>query len=1068
MKVKRAGLDPDDYSKVYELDEVRRLLAAPVSGPESKTTVEVISGGPEPKPTKMYLDCDLKFPEDPGDDVRRACEATIRGKAQAVVEAIRSTVPHLCNVDDEEELDRALGEISYVMAARHGELPGSAGFKLSFRVFVKGVVVNAASNVPKMIATFRKCGFLCDEDLTIELGQGSGSGTPGGLGPQEVWDMAPYKASDQLLAAVNCRKSAEDPRVLRPLDGGDVLDYVAQHYEPHWVFMNFREPPEETRETLESQGTPSTMLHSSECDRELVDELLSCLDESYADRRDLWIAVGLALKKASEVAGDVDAFFDAWVAFSRRCPSKFCALECRRTWDSFRSSSSTRRLTIASLVHWARTCDPERCRRSIQAFRRRRSEHDRAPSEVGRDQTPWDAIVASIRDNLLRRWPERFQGRLSTSSFSIVKSGSSTLAFKDLDVSGKIYQDFSVWLDAAGRDGEDLLLGLLSPGLTLKELSHLHKDLDYRSAFAYSRAADANVALLTGLGNDDNKCIKIFDPYSSAPNAKVTINGRPTELTAKKLNWLMDKIATGAEKHAISLIGPDAGSWFTLINNGTINIYNGEGDRKRLNHDALAIMVGEANSELVRRMKYVPDVKSTICQGVYYCDPKTNVWAQEHNGFFEELIRTTIKGLPEGSLSDQDMRNALNRRGAADILDVFANKYCRDKSLLDKLDANLDVFAVDNGVFDMTTGAFRPIRPDDYVMTTAGWSYDAEAAVQFRPDVEAFLERLLPLPDERRVVLSFFGRLMSGRRIEKKFMIFTDERAGNNGKSTMAGLLMRFFGRFKIKSTKFVSKATFSGDKDSHDAGLEAAIGKRLIVADELKKSMVLDEGFFKDAMGGPDNPMEGRRFGRSERFTYVWQAGLLLIFNEGDCPKFDAADIAFQNRMIVAPFRSKFLPPETYAARAEQGDLEPYTFVMDYTITQKYNKWLPALADILLEHSRLQLFHNLPPDMAQWRHGVSIDHNPYAGWLQDHLKVTGNTKDDFVLLSDLKFMHGGGKGFVMGAKAYLSTLPGAVCFDTTKVRVNGEWKTKRDVVKGVRVKTCEDDEGEEGAEGGI
>jgi hypothetical protein len=49
-------------------------------------------------------------------------------------------------------------------------------------------------------------------------------------------------------------------------------------------------------------------------------------------------------------------------------------------------------------------------------------------------------------------------------------------------------------------------------------------------------------------------------------------------------------------------------------------------------------------------------------------------------------------------------------------------------------------------------------------MTTAGWSYDPAEAAEFREELLGFLARILPVPEERRVVLTFFAKLLCGTR----------------------------------------------------------------------------------------------------------------------------------------------------------------------------------------------------------------------------------------------------------------------------------------------------------------
>lgn len=110
--------------------------------------------------------------------------------------------------------------------------------------------------------------------------------------------------------------------------------------------------------------------------------------------------------------------------------------------------------------------------------------------------------------------------------------------------------------------------------------------------------------------------------------------------------------------------------------------------------------------------------------------------------------------------------------------------------------------------------------------------------------------------------------LLSGRRSVKKFLVLTDRRAGNNGKSTFAKLLLRFFSNLAMRNTPFVCKSTFDKDRSSHDAALGPTKGNRLHIADELKHTMTLDVAMLKDKdkdKAGGGTEVSGRQFGSSQ-----------------------------------------------------------------------------------------------------------------------------------------------------------------------------------------------------------
>ena len=175
-------------------------------------------------------------------------------------------------------------------------------------------------------------------------------------------------------------------------------------------------------------------------------------------------------------------------------------------------------------------------------------------------------------------------------------------------------------------------------------------------------------------------------------------------------------------------------------------------------------------------------------------------------------------------------------------------------------------------------------------------------------------------------------------------MLMTDRRAGNNGKSVLLKLFESFFGGYSMKSVKFVCRGSFEQDRNSHDAGYQPLCGLRFLLADELKNSMTLDDALIKRVAGGPQEYVTGRMFNSGDRFSFLWQAGIVLAFNENDCPKFDVADAALLARMLVVPMRSKFV---TDPAMVDRDEL---TFLMDADMLERSAAWMPAVLDVLRE----------------------------------------------------------------------------------------------------------------------
>eukprot|EP00798_Chlamydomonas_sp_ICE-L_P024389 gene24389-biopygen18867 len=413
-----------------------------------------------------------------------------------------------------------------------------------------------------------------------------------------------------------------------------------------------------------------------------------------------------------------------------------------------------------------------------------------------------------------------------------------------------------------------------------------------------------------------------------------------------------------------------------------------------------------AAPEFFRRIKFVPEVKKKECVGdMYYCDPATNRWSNCSNTKITNAIATEFNSKFPSEKNNKKIRLFLDTvRGRSAFLQSVACLVL-DETFADNLDNNPDLFAVNNGVFDSSsrdTVVFRNVEMTDNISRCAKWDYQGEDNYHLqrcKEELDDFLRKVMPVDEERDVVLAFFAGLMSGRRKEKKFLAFTDKTSGDNGKSTLMALLGSFFDEYgSSNGTKFMTKGSFARSRDDHDAGLKPMKGVRLLVAEEMKPNITLDEAFIKRIAGGEGVRVCGSSCDTGNSFDFLWQAGIVIVFNEGDCPKFDGGDTAFVKRMVVVPMRSNFVlhPDPQREHEFERRD----------NLEDALPTWRSALAQLLIEHfrrpGRSSIFDNLPVSMTEWKSGIADCANPLTEWLEEVVEMTG-ASSDAVWIGDLK-----------------------------------------------------------------
>lgn len=933
--------------------------------------------------TKIYLDRDEYLDLD-------LDQMTVQEVAQEKLIEVREKVDAFLNhISTAYGIDRS--SMTYKVATRHGA-NAEGKVKLSFRPYIAGVKVKY-TDIPALI-------------------KATGQGT--------FWDLHPYGKTQQLLAAINGTKGrvkvndggyVQDTRVLRtenPDGDEDLADYIAQVIDDSWPLIEVKVSNIKT--APDTEATQRAIFKKDDAPRDDVDaqfvaDILECLGMHRVEDRSSWRSVGFALKLASK--GD-PRFLDLFKAFSWRSAkyrTSFDQESCELLWEAGAENAGDgqkRMVTMGTLCAWAKEDDPVKYAAAASSksvvktvvAKTVTKEQDTAVPDVMETARKLHEIVklpssiidikeSKLSDNVLQ-----VRALLEDGSESGLSINCETLymTVKLTGADGKQIVDFARFLN------HDQTTAL---GVAGVDLSCVHKDLRSDMHWYVARPTQTRAVFLTSGQNSQNATIELLNLNTPAnTSAKLEYHDTRKAIAIKKGDLsVLHRAYQGAVQE--TLRGALGMGWaINIINNGQVNINIGQQQQEaaRLTDDMVASRLADGNPDLVARIKFVPDAKTDNCNGLFYCDPDTCIWAQEHNIVIEEILLERCRQQPMVDLlSDADFRHLESRRGRSDLRHCFAGKII-DKALRDRLDNNLDIFAFSNGCFDLNGDGgvtFRPLTSQDCVCKTTGWPYSAAEGTMHRAAVESFLEQVLPIPDERRIVLSFFAALLSGRRRAKKFLAFTDRRSGNNGKSTLLDLFRAFFGdEYADVNTKFVCRGSFDRDRDSHDAGTEPFQGKRLVIAEELKRTMKLDDAMLKRLTGGSEIFVSGRRCGNGSRYRFTWQAGFVLIFNEGDCPQFDAGDAAFMERMIVAPMRSKFVENAT-----EYG--EPWTFEVDYDIKNKFSLWRSALADILVNHfGSPSVFQNIPADMREWKVGITSEANPLAAWIDANVVFTGDDND--------------------------------------------------------------------------
>jgi len=268
-----------------------------------------------------------------------------------------------------------------------------------------------------------------------------------------------------------------------------------------------------------------------------------------------------------------------------------------------------------------------------------------------------------------------------------------------------------------------------------------------------------------------------------------------------------------------------------------------------------------------------------------------------------------------------------------------------DKDFLNKLDQNPYLLCFNNYVIDFKKQEYRRGEPQDYISKCTNIDYIPLENIKDSKDIDevyAFMKELFPNEELRKYMWEHLASTLIGNNDNQTFNIYTG--SGRNGKSKLVDLMSKTLGGYKatIPITLVTQKRNNIGSTSSEIVQL---IGVRYAVMQEPCKGEKINEGIMKEITGG--DPIQGRALFK-EAVTFIPQFKLAVCTNT----LFDikSNDDGTWRRIRVCDFMSKFLE-NPYEDEVKFPKVEyPYQYKIDKKIDEKFNKWAPVLASILVD----------------------------------------------------------------------------------------------------------------------
>ena len=213
----------------------------------------------------------------------------------------------------------------------------------------------------------------------------------------------------------------------------------------------------------------------------------------------------------------------------------------------------------------------------------------------------------------------------------------------------------------------------------------------------------------------------------------------------------------------------------------------------------------------------------------------------------------------------------------------------------------------------------------------------------------------------------------------------------------MTKLLQRALGEYaKGGDNRFLYKTDGNRETaNSHSAGSLAFRGKRVAVFEELDRTQKINQQDLKTYTGGEGHVVSVRAPHGTATLEFEWTCRFILNFNEDDLPSFDTNDVAFLNRMLAIPHRSRFyLSDVDYEANKHV----PYTYrAVDDFASKHFGVWCPYFLRWMLEGYgiwNVERFKTIPDGCLALKNRLVDERNVVARFITETLVRTDDDAD--------------------------------------------------------------------------
>lgn len=396
--------------------------------------------------------------------------------------------------------------------------------------------------------------------------------------------------------------------------------------------------------------------------------------------------------------------------------------------------------------------------------------------------------------------------------------------------------------------------------------------------------------------------------------------------------------------------------------------------------------------------KYIYDKETSLM----YCISQYGIWNldEEYFNIYDDINRHLFTEIEDyyfklvKSTNNEDNKDKYitiyqqcrkyirKNRNKKIIIDEVKVLYRKNKMVNKWNNVNDKLVAFKNGVYNIDSGEFRIAEPEEYISVTTEYKYK-KADSDTKNLVLNILKDIQPNKDDLTYLLKMISNGLIGSCVVEEFYFWLGN--SRNGKGVLRDMVKYTLGDYynKIDIKYLIKSGSYAKANDADPTILEN-INSRILISDEAKSGVPLQEGKIKSLSGNDD--IKCRALYAKNIITYRPKFNIIIQTNNE--PVFDGTDPGIVSRFRLIPFPIKFV----------NNPIGPNQKKADNQIKNKIKNinYRLAFFEILVEHYKLFKENGLEAstNVKEATTKYLNEMNPVKAFIDEKLIITNSNKD--------------------------------------------------------------------------